>query len=55
MQVQPLEKSEFYKDDYIGLKALNDANKVQFVQIVGDHLQFSAADITNTFIPFLLQ
>jgi palmitoyl-protein thioesterase len=55
MQVQPLEKSDFYKDDYIGLKTLNDEGKVQFVSIDGDHLQFSQSDITDIFVPFLEQ
>jgi palmitoyl-protein thioesterase len=55
MQVQALDKSDFYKDDYIGLKTLNEAGKVDFVSIDGDHLQFSQANITDTFIPFLLQ
>jgi len=54
MKVQPLEKSDFYKEDYIGLRSLNEAGKVQFVSIDGDHLQFSQANITDTFIPFLL-
>ena len=51
--VVPLEDSDFYKNDLIGLKALNEAKKVQFVSIDGDHLQFSKTDITDTFIPFL--
>ena len=38
MKVQPLEKSDFYKEDYIGLRSLNEAGKVQFVSIDGDHL-----------------
>lgn len=52
--VQPLQDSDFYKSDYIGLRALNEAKKVQFVSVVGDHLQFSQEDIDNTIIPFLL-
>lgn len=55
MKVQPLEKSAFYQEDYIGLKTLNEAGKVQFVKIVGDHLQFTAEDVSNIFVPFLLQ
>ena len=53
--VVPLEDSDFYKNDLIGLKALNEAKKVSFISIEGDHLQFSKDDITNTFIPFLKQ
>uniref|UniRef100_A0A7S3MKV0 Palmitoyl-protein thioesterase 1 n=1 Tax=Favella ehrenbergii TaxID=182087 RepID=A0A7S3MKV0_9SPIT len=52
--VQALEDSDFYKNDYLGLKTLNEANKVQFVSVDGDHLQFSQDDINNTIIPFLL-
>jgi len=51
--VVPLEDSDFYKNDLIGLKSLNEAKKVQFISIDGDHLQFSKDDINNTFIPFL--
>lgn len=54
MNVEPLEKSAFYQSDLIGLKQLNEAGKVQFVSIVGDHLEFTDSDITNTFVPFLL-
>lgn len=53
-KVQPLEESDFYKNDYIGLKALTEAGKVQNVSFEGDHLQFSQADIDNTFVPFLM-
>ena len=52
--LQALEDSDFYKEDYIGLAALDQANKVQFVSVVGDHLQFSQEDISNTIVPFLL-
>lgn len=53
-RVTPLEESDFYKNDYIGVKALNEAGKIQFVEVDGDHLQFSQEDIDNTIIPFLL-
>jgi len=52
--VQALEDSDFYKNDYLGVKQLNEAKKIQFVSVVGDHLQFSQSDIDNTIIPFLL-
>lgn len=53
--VEKLEDSTFYKDDFIGLRALDEAKKVQYVSIEGDHLQFSAEDIDTYFIPFLTQ
>ena len=51
--VVALEDTDFYKNDLIGLKTLNEAKKVQFISIDGDHLQFSKTDINDTFIPFL--
>lgn len=53
-KVQNLEDSDFWKNDNIGLKALTEAGKVQNVSFEGDHLQFSQADIDNTFVPFLM-
>jgi len=53
--VEAIEDSTFYKEDYIGLRSLIEAGKVEYVSIVGDHLEFSEADIDNYFIPFLLK
>lgn len=52
--VQPLEESQFYQDDLIGLKTLNEAGKVTFNEVQGNHLQFSQSDIDDIFVPFLL-
>jgi len=51
----PLKSSDFYLKDYIGLKALMDADKVQFEAFAGDHLQFTDKEINDTVIPFLLK
>ena len=53
--MEAIEDSAFYKDDLIGLRSLIEAGKVEYVSIVGDHLEFSEADIDNYFIPFLLK
>ena len=53
--VMPLNATDFYQEDYIGVKKLNEAGKIQFVSLFGDHLQFSKEDTENTFIPFLNQ
>jgi len=53
--VMKLEDSDFYKKDYIGLRALNEAGKITFTSLPGDHLEFTTKDITDTFIPFLLK
>lgn len=49
----PLNATDFYNKDYIGLKSLNEAGKAEFIEIKGDHLQFSHDDIENKLIPFL--
>jgi palmitoyl-protein thioesterase len=53
-KVEPLAKSDWYNNDVLGLKTLTDAGKVKNVKVEGDHLQFTAEDISNTFVPFLL-
>lgn len=47
--------TDFYQKDYIGLKQLNEAGKVKFVEWPGDHLQFSNEQIENEIVPALLQ
>lgn len=49
----PLNETDFYINDFIGLKALNDAEKVQWVTFEGDHLQLTASNIKDTLVPFL--
>lgn len=53
--VLPLNGTDFYNEDWIGVKALNEAGKIQFVTLPGDHLSFTTEDIENTFVPFLNQ
>jgi len=52
--VLPVQETEFYEDDYIGLKSLDDQGKVQYVEFPGDHLHITADQITNIVVPFLL-
>jgi len=51
--VLPINATDFYNKDYIGLKALDDAQKVKRVEWPGDHLQFTTAQIEADVIPFL--
>lgn len=48
-----VEDTDLYKNDEIGLKGLMEANKVDFVSIKGDHLQFTQDDLKNIIIPAL--
>lgn len=43
--VKPLTESDFYNEDYIGLKKLNDDGNLTFISLPGDHLQFSTEDV----------
>jgi len=40
-QVIPLQETQLYKEDWIGMKTLDEANKLAFLSVDGDHLQFS--------------
>ena len=48
-----LSDSDFYKKDYLGVRKLVEEKKVQFVELKGDHLQFSYSDIDKYMIPNL--
>lgn len=37
-EVVPLEEQEIYKQDYIGLKTLNNQKKLHFETLEGDHV-----------------
>lgn len=52
-EVRNLMDSDFYKDDYIGLRKLIEEKKVQFENIEGDHLHFSYSDVDKYMIPNL--
>ena len=52
--VTDVKKTDFYTSDYIGLRALDEAGKVQYETIQGDHLQFTEQDIDDMIVPFLL-
>ena len=53
--ILPYNQTEFYKQDLIGLKTLDEAGKVKFVEWEGDHLQFSFDKIQSVLAPFLNQ
>jgi len=40
-EILPLRESPIYLEDRIGLKALDEAGKLHFYEVEGDHLQFS--------------
>lgn len=49
----PMESQELYKNDYLGLKYLNEKNRLEIVHINGKHTAYTDEDIYKTFLPFL--
>ena len=52
-KVGELEDSDFYKNDYLGVRVLSEQRKIEFVELEGNHLNFSNDDITTYMIPAL--
>lgn len=52
-QIVPLEKSDFYVKDYLGIRWLNEKGRLERKTLSGAHLQFGYWDIQYTFAPFL--
>jgi len=52
-EIVPLKDSNFYKEDYIGLRILDEQGKITFVELEGDHVIISYEDIEKYIIPFL--
>ncbi|XP_059637486.1 uncharacterized protein LOC132279509 [Cornus florida] len=51
--VLPANETTLYKDDWIGLKTLIEAGKVQFVNVSGQHVEISDSDIMKYIVPYL--
>ncbi len=49
----PTTETAFYLEDWLGLKTLNEAGKVHFIEWPGDHLQFSMQQVETVIAPFL--
>ncbi|KAA8522192.1 hypothetical protein F0562_012865 [Nyssa sinensis] len=46
-------QTKLYTEDWIGLKTLDDAGKVKFISVPGDHLGISTSDMNKYVIPYL--
>ncbi|KAG0069887.1 hypothetical protein BGZ89_001901 [Linnemannia elongata] len=50
-----LEEQDQYKEDWLGLKAMDQAGKLEFEVMEGEHMQFSLEEFTDKItIPYLL-
>uniref|UniRef100_A0ACD5V2W5 Uncharacterized protein n=1 Tax=Avena sativa TaxID=4498 RepID=A0ACD5V2W5_AVESA len=52
--VLPPQKTKLYEEDWIGLKALDDAGRVKFVSVPGGHLGISDSDMMKHVVPYLV-
>lgn len=46
-------QTKLYTEDWIGLKALDDAGRVKFISVAGNHLGISKADMKKYVVPYL--
>ncbi|KAH0646816.1 hypothetical protein KY284_034700 [Solanum tuberosum] len=51
--ILPAQKTQLYTEDWIGLKTLDDAGKVKYVKVAGNHLQISSSDMKKHVVPYL--
>ncbi|XVF22785.1 hypothetical protein REPUB_Repub12eG0201000 [Reevesia pubescens] len=51
--VLPAKETKLYKEDWIGLKALDEAGKVKFINVSGNHLKISRSDMKKYIVPYL--
>lgn len=46
-------QTKLYTEDRIGLRTLDKAGKVKFINVTGDHLQISFSDMQKHVFPYL--
>ncbi|KAE9592186.1 hypothetical protein Lal_00013023 [Lupinus albus] len=47
------QQTKLYKEDWIGLRTLDEAGKVKFISFSGDHLAISQSDMKTYIVPYL--
>ncbi|KAK4414607.1 Palmitoyl-protein thioesterase 1 [Sesamum alatum] len=53
--VLPAQETTLYTEDWIGLKTLDEAGKVKFVNVSGGHLEISYSDMKKYILPYLVE
>ncbi|KZV53297.1 palmitoyl-protein thioesterase 1 [Dorcoceras hygrometricum] len=51
--VLPPQQTKLYMEDWIGLKSLDDAGRVEYVKVPGNHLGIAKADMKKYIVPYL--
>lgn len=52
--ILPSQKTTLYKEDWIGLRTLDEAGKVKYVNVSGQHLEISVNDMKKYILPYLV-
>ena len=52
---KPILQTTLYTEDWIGLKTLDEAGKVKFVNVSGSHLEVSYGEMKDYILPYLLE
>ncbi|EXB37623.1 Palmitoyl-protein thioesterase 1 [Morus notabilis] len=52
--VLPPQETKLYIEDWIGLRTLDEAGKVKFVSVSGNHLEISRSDMAKYIVPYLI-
>lgn len=47
-------QTKLYTEDWIGLRTLDEAGKVKFVSVSGNHLAISRSDMKKYIVPYLI-
>ncbi|XP_065030481.1 protein transport protein SEC23 F-like [Musa acuminata AAA Group] len=51
--ILPPQQTTLYTEDWIGLKTLDDAGRVKFISVKGNHLRISQSDMKKHIVPYL--
>ncbi|CAN0921834.1 Biotin carboxylase 1, chloroplastic [Linum grandiflorum] len=51
--ILPVNETKLYVEDWIGLRTLDEAGKVKFVTMSGNHLEISESDMNKYIVPYL--
>ncbi|KAK3195168.1 hypothetical protein Dsin_026478 [Dipteronia sinensis] len=51
--ILPAQQTPLYTEDWIGLKTLDEAGKVKFINVSGGHLDISQSDMKKYIVPYL--
>lgn len=53
-ELENLEDSQFYKEDYLGLREMNEKGKVEFFSFKGKHMELTNEELDKYVIPSIL-